>query len=206
MGIALAQCAAQKLLPIDIYLLNRKQKLTAAEETILHHLEQSGVHIFTHVPAKSDLAQYQYLFDALLGNGSIREPYGAVASAIFALQRYPHNTIAIDLPSGMDPDERGVYDLCVCAAETYIITLPRRCHTHIQSERYTGIPLLVMSGADKKAIKSVSAGIGGDVPLEGYFALQRRPIAEAQAFFSEWTRFIADLSLGCGTERTAPSV
>ncbi len=192
-GIALARAAAKKSLPADIYLINRNHTLTENEHSIIQNLEQSGAHIFTHIPAKNELARYQYLFDALLGNGSVSEPYGAVASAIFALQQYPQNTIAIDLPSGMDPDERGVYDLCVCAAETYIITLPRRCHTHTFSEQYTGKPLMVMSGADKKAIKSVSAGIGANVPLQGYFALLRRQLAEAQDFSSEWTRFIADL-------------
>ncbi len=67
----------------------------------------------THPPADADV-----VVDALLGIGAREAPRGSIADALGAMVSHPARKFALDLPSGLDADQGGVFgaDL-VCASE-----------------------------------------------------------------------------------------
>ncbi|MCX5795783.1 MAG: NAD(P)H-hydrate epimerase [Elusimicrobia bacterium] len=72
------------------------------------------------------LADADIILDGLLGTGSSGEPEGAVRQVIEAIAGSKKPVVAIDLPSGLDPDTGRPSAACVTAALTLTLGLPKR--------------------------------------------------------------------------------
>jgi NAD(P)H-hydrate epimerase len=75
---------------------------------------------------QAGLSQADVVLDALLGTGSSGTPAGAVRKAIEAMARCGKPVVAIDLPSGLDPDSGEHGEVFVAAALTLTLGLPKR--------------------------------------------------------------------------------
>lgn len=65
------------------------------------------------------------VIDALLGFGTDGPPAGATAELIRAANAHPAPTLAVDLPSGLHPDDGTPFEPCVRAVATVTLALPK---------------------------------------------------------------------------------
>jgi ADP-dependent NAD(P)H-hydrate dehydratase / NAD(P)H-hydrate epimerase len=93
-----------------------------------HRAQAAGVNIEIGLPSsmQADLA-----IDALLGLGATRAATGAMAAAIALINSLPGPRLAIDLPSGLDPDRGSVWgDASIQASHTLaLLTLKPGLYT-----------------------------------------------------------------------------
>lgn len=85
------------------------------------------------------LAGCDAALDALLGTGAAGKPAGAIHHMIVELNRSGKPVLAIDIPSGLDPDtgERG--GACVAAAATFTLGLPKKGLLTPRAKRFVGL-------------------------------------------------------------------
>ncbi|MDE2369583.1 MAG: NAD(P)H-hydrate dehydratase [Burkholderiales bacterium] len=116
-------------LEVRVALLGDAARLPADAAQALREAQQAGVAIASAVP-ETELDGIH--IDALLGLGASRAPTGAIAAAITALQDARCSMVlAVDIPSGLDPD-RGTRlgAAAVRATATLaLLTLKPGCHT-----------------------------------------------------------------------------
>lgn len=77
-------------------------------------------------PPAGALSACDLLIDALLGTGSRGAPAGSVKLSIEALVAAGRPVLAVDLPSGLDPDTGEARGACVRAEVTAALGLPKR--------------------------------------------------------------------------------
>ncbi len=70
--------------------------------------------------------QFDGIIDALLGTGASGQPRGHYASLIEAANDSGLPIIAVDLPSGLDPDSGAAYKPCIQAVKTVVLALMKR--------------------------------------------------------------------------------
>lgn len=85
---------------VQVLLFADPARLPTDAVDALHQARQAGVPIVAGLQDRpADL-----VIDALLGLGASRAPAGAMAEAIAAVNRAPAPVLALDLPSGLNPD------------------------------------------------------------------------------------------------------
>lgn len=84
------------------------------------------------------LASCDAALDAVLGTGSKGKPAGAVFHMIAELVRAKKPVVAVDLPSGLDPDTGAAGGACVVADLTLTLGLPKRGLVAAQASRFVG--------------------------------------------------------------------
>lgn len=116
-----------------------------------------GVRVLDSTPEPR--SGHTVLLDALVGigaTGPLREPADALAREMNALRRDWHaDTVAVDLPSGLDADGGQPHDPCVEADLTATIAIPKIGLLADSATRVVGrlavIPLLVLDRAAESA-------------------------------------------------------
>jgi NAD(P)H-hydrate epimerase len=107
----------------------------------LDRAQAAGVPVF---PAEDEpalqagLAQADVILDGLLGTGSSGKPAGVVHKVIQAMTRSRKPVVAIDLPSGIQPDSGYHSGVFVTAALTLTLGLPKRGLVAAHARRYVG--------------------------------------------------------------------
>lgn len=99
------------------------------------------------------LEQAHAALDALLGTGSSGKPAGIVRDMIQALTRSRKPVLALDIPSGIDPDtgyHSGVY---VTAVETLTLGFPKRGLLAVHAKKYVGDLRVLDIGYPKELTK-----------------------------------------------------
>lgn len=94
----------------------------------------------------SDLHDFDLVLDGLLGFSARGVPRGAVAELIARANRSVAPILAIDLPSGLDPDSGTVEVDAIRAAVTVTLGLPKRGLLAAQARPYVGTLLLADIG------------------------------------------------------------
>jgi NAD(P)H-hydrate epimerase len=84
------------------------------------------------------LADADLLIDAVLGTGSSGKPTGEAETLIRAITRASRPTVAVDIPSGLNPDTGEPADPCVKAVLTLTLGLPKRGLVAEQALAYVG--------------------------------------------------------------------
>jgi NAD(P)H-hydrate epimerase len=87
---------------------------------------------------QAGLAQADLILDGLLGTGSNGKPAGVMVKIIEAMVRCGKPVVAIDLPSGLDPDTGVAAGACVPAVLTLTLGLPKIGLVASQARRYVG--------------------------------------------------------------------
>ncbi len=122
------------------------------------------------------LRDHDLIIDAIFGDGLRGAPSETTARWITAIGSgaSTHATrtpvLAIDLPSGLDPDEAGVRDVCVRATATLALGVPRRALSLWSNAPYCGAIYLAPLALAPRLIKQVGAHPG---PTFGQTHLRR---------------------------------
>src|SRR3989441_3053670 len=98
-----------------------------------------------------ELADAGLVLDGLLGYSVSGAPHGAVAELIAAAERSGVPVLAIDLPSGLDPDDGMPLGTAIAARATVTLALPKLGLTLPPARRYVGELLLADIGIPAKA-------------------------------------------------------
>jgi NAD(P)H-hydrate epimerase len=107
------------------------------------------------IDAEPDPGDAQLVVDGLLGTGISRAPDGRVAEWIERINQWGRRVVAVDLPSGLDADSGQMPGVCVRAALTVTLGLPK--------------PGLLSPAGSEVAGEVWVADIG--VPFEAYAAM-----------------------------------
>ncbi len=100
-----------------------RERRGAAERARLEALRQ-GVPIIAGAPDDEAIAGADLVIDALLGTGSVGAPRGDVESAIDVVNRSAAPIVAVDLPSGVDPDTGEIAGSAIRASMTVTFHAP----------------------------------------------------------------------------------
>ncbi|MFQ5998784.1 MAG: NAD(P)H-hydrate epimerase [Candidatus Bathyarchaeia archaeon] len=107
---------------VKVVIASPRSELHAAPIKQLQILEKSGIAVIDQVV---ELSEADLIIDSLLGynsKGKPREPY---ASLISAANRSGRPILALDLPSGLDPDTGKPNEPCIVATSTVALALPK---------------------------------------------------------------------------------
>ncbi len=123
-----------------------------------------------------DLTDATWVIDALLGYGIAGTPYGPVARAIVTANNAAKPIIALDLPSGLDPDEGGPHMPCIQATHTLTLTLPKR-GLSLAARDIIGEVWLADLGVPRRLLKRVGVRAAPYFAERSIVALTRVPLA-----------------------------
>jgi len=153
-GFVVARHLAMAGIRAEVVLLVPREKTTGDADTNLRILETLGFQIrvlagdieaalreLVPLLAKADL-----VVDGLLGTGTrgeIREPY---ASAIGAVNEAKRPVLAIDIPSGLDPDTGKPLGPTICATKTVMMAAVKVGFRTPGAAEYTGEVVLADIG------------------------------------------------------------
>jgi len=142
-GLVAARCLLAAGASVTVFLCPAKAGTEYPElvRSSLDAARRAGVDVREAGPRaglKDALASCGAALDALLGTGSRGKPAGAIHHMIEELNRSGKPVVALDLPSGLDPDtgERG--GACVAAALTLTLGLPKRGLLAAGARRFVG--------------------------------------------------------------------
>ncbi len=144
----------------------------------LEMLRGMGVPVHTGVaPTLADLAECDIILDALLGYGARGAPRDLVAEMIMRANAAGRLILALDLPSGLDPDDAGPFDPCITATATMTLALPKRGLTLERALPVMGDLYLADIGIAAGILKEVSARVGALFATGAIVRLRRTPLA-----------------------------
>lgn len=157
-GFVIARHLDNAGIPVEIFLLADPAQLRG--DAAINYEVASRMGITIHADpelAQPDrfqafLASAEWIVDALLGTGvqgSIREPF---ATAIRLMNAAPANTLAIDLPSGLDCDTGKPLGECVVASQTATFVAEKKGFAAPQSKEFTGTVHVLGIGAPRQII------------------------------------------------------
>ncbi|MCK4261602.1 NAD(P)H-hydrate dehydratase [bacterium] len=136
-GFVAARHLAQKKVKVSLYLLGRKEEVKGDARVNLEKLSQLPTEIITvkQYPKgnerdleeiKGDIAQSDLIIDAILGTGTKGRVDGFLAEVIKLLNAAAKPIVSVDIPSGLDADGRGPLGVCIKAARTVTMGLPKQ--------------------------------------------------------------------------------
>ncbi|MGD0477094.1 MAG: NAD(P)H-hydrate epimerase [Nitrososphaerales archaeon] len=85
-----------------------------------------------------DFAGFELLVDAMLGYNSKGNPREPISSMIRRANESRRRTLAIDIPSGLDPTTGEPYEPCLVAEATITLALPKTGFLNQLSKRFVG--------------------------------------------------------------------
>jgi NAD(P)H-hydrate epimerase len=119
---------------------------------------KAGVEVRTagpHAGLAEALASCDAALDALLGTGSAGKPAGAVHHAVVELLKAKKPVVAIDLPTGLDPDTGARGGVCVVADLTLTLGLAKRGLLTAGALPYVGTLKVVDIGYPPELLRGV---------------------------------------------------
>lgn len=123
-------CPAKRDAPYPALVLSNLDKARAAGVEVVEAGEGAGL--------AAALEAADAAIDALLGTGSAGKPAGAIHHMIQELTRSKKPVLAVDIPSGLQPDTGYHSGAVVTAAVTYTLGLPKRGLVAAPAKRYVG--------------------------------------------------------------------
>ena len=125
--------------------IGRLLLVTASPVTVVHYASQSGAR-----DLEADL-----ILDGLLGYSARGAPRGTVATLIDVANASTRPILAIDLPSGIDPDSGAVPGPAIRAAATVTLALPKTGLLRPEASPYVGTLLLADVGIPHAAFSRI---------------------------------------------------
>lgn len=153
----------------------------------LTSLEAMG--IVPELATETNIDNVDLIIDALLGTGIDGTPRGTVASLIIAVNESKCPVLAIDLPSGLDPNEDGPQTPCVRATTTLALGLPKRGLALESAQLLAGTIWLADIGIPRRLFKRVGIRLGTVFARSPLVRLQRAAIA-GEEFDSAFSQFL----------------
>ncbi len=125
--------------------IGRLLLVTASPVAVVHYASQSGAR-----DLEADL-----ILDGLLGYSARGAPRGTVATLIDVANASTRPILAIDLPSGIDPDIGAVPGTAIRAAATVTLALPKTGLLRPEASPYVGTLLLADVGIPHAAFSRI---------------------------------------------------
>lgn len=138
-GIALARLLHEEHYKTYVYLINYSDKRSEANTRQLELYKQSGgaIMVIDDAGKLPDLDSKTIVIDALLGTGSNRKMEGLLLETVKYLNEQKAVRIAIDLPSGLNPDSHSEGP-AVEANITLVLEAPKLALMFAENEKYVG--------------------------------------------------------------------
>jgi len=121
---------------VDVILAYNKEQMNPHARKQLDILDRMGIPLMTEY--KQSLEGYDLLIDALLGYGVRGDPQGSVATIIRNANASGTRILALDIPSGLDPDTGIPGNPTIRASVTMTIALPKKGFANKQAKPYLG--------------------------------------------------------------------
>ena len=128
-GFVAARCLLEEGIEVNVYLLARKEEVKGDAEVNLKRLTLPVVELKKEKDLdeiRGDLAGVNLIIDALLGTGARGEVKGIWKATIELLNGSDKPVLSVDIPSGLEGDEGEAPGICVRAARTVTMGLPKR--------------------------------------------------------------------------------
>ena len=136
-GLASARHIHNSGADVRILLSSKKEELKEAPAKQLTILESMGISIVEDFQA-SDLSGYDLVIDALLGYNQRGNPRGKVADLVIAANSSGSKILALDIPTGLDPDTGHPNQPCIRADQTLTLALPKHGLVQESARPYVG--------------------------------------------------------------------
>lgn len=120
---------------VSVILAARPEELEGVPARQFSIVQRSGIRILT---ADAELGGYDLLLDALLGYSARGDPREPVAGLIRKANASGVPTLAVDLPSGLDPTTGDPNDPCIVAEATVTFALPKTGFLNPKSRKFSG--------------------------------------------------------------------
>ena len=161
-GLAIARILKQKQFKVSVFICPPK-KDSSYPDLVVTQMEKAkaaGVSIaaFAESPDFSRaLKDSQLVVDALLGVGASGKPTGCAHFMIQEIAREKKPVIAIDIPSGLNPDTGYHSGAFVTATETLTMGLPKRGLLYPHAQKNVGILKVLDIGYPPALVQSILA-------------------------------------------------
>ena len=117
----------------------------------LEALQRHGVVVYDEL----QLNGAEVILDSLFGTGLTRSPKDRFATWIEAINAADAHVVAVDIPSGLDPDSGVAYAPCVRADVTVTFTLPKQGMLKGDGPRLSGEVWVADIGVPFEAVAEV---------------------------------------------------
>ncbi len=164
-GFVIARYLANAGIPVTVYLLSAKDRLTGNALKNFRLLEACELKIreitddnqFQNV--KTEMAHHPFFVDAILGTGLNSDVRGVFRTIIDFINELSRNTgrpvFSVDIPSGLNADTGMPWGTCIRAAATATFAFPKIGHLMLPGAEYTGRLHVVDIGIPPHIVKNV---------------------------------------------------
>jgi NAD(P)H-hydrate epimerase len=159
-GLAAARRLANWGAEVRVVLARSESELVEAAAHQLTTLREMGMAVHPQPDAATVLRDADLVLDALLGYSVDGPPRQPEADLIRAVNSGPAPIVALDLPSGLDPDSGVAYDPTIRAKHTLALALPKPGLFDTRASAHVGELWL----ADISVPASAYAALGISVP------------------------------------------
>jgi hydroxyethylthiazole kinase-like uncharacterized protein yjeF len=143
-GFVMARYLHQKRIPVTVFLLSQKDRLTGDAAANLNLLGAMGVPVVemvdgTAFDAQQSLMRHQQTWiDAILGTGLSSDVRGYFRTAIDFINQQNRPVLAVDIASGLNADTGQVCGTCIQATATATFGFAKVGHLSYPGRTFTG--------------------------------------------------------------------
>ena len=151
-GISLGIKLHQEGKKVLLCLTGREEKLSQANRYYLDQAQSLSIECLfvseeTLEEFQESVPHFDVVVDALFGFGLNSDLRGIVKYVVDLINNIEIDIIAIDIPTGLNPDTGKPYNSCICAYQTITLTAYKLAFLNPESEMYTGKVILELLDA-----------------------------------------------------------
>ncbi len=164
-GLALLRFLAERGVPARAVVFASEDRLTPENRANLASARALGLPATVDPTPALEFPEGGVVADAMLGGGARGPLRGAFAAAAEALETFSGTVVAVDIPTGLDPDSGRIPGPAARADLTLALAAARRCHfVHPASERCgrvrvleIGIPAAYLAPDPEDRVRRITA-------------------------------------------------
>ncbi len=148
-GWVMARYLMEKQIPVTVYLLSERNRVTGDAranmelvETLLHHYPDCTIQQITDAKgldkARTGLVHHDLFVDAAFGTGLNSDVRGFFKEVITCINQTGKPVFAVDIPSGLNADTGAVCGVCIKACATATFAFAKIGHILYPGNEYTG--------------------------------------------------------------------
>ena len=151
-GISLGIKLHQEGKEVLLCLTGKEEKLSQANRYYLDQAQSLSIECLfvseeTLEEFQKSVPHFDVVVDALFGFGLNSDLRGIVKYVVDLINNIEVDVIAIDIPTGLNPDTGKPYNSCICAYQTITLTAYKLAFLNPESEMYTGKVILELLDA-----------------------------------------------------------
>jgi NAD(P)H-hydrate epimerase len=177
-GLVIARWLQSWQARVKVLLLGKKRQLTGDPQTHLAMALALGIEVreVTSVNGLTPLTSCDLIVDAIFGTGITKPVEGLVKEVIKRINRSKALVLAVDVPSGLDPDTGQIWGVCVQADCTATMGLPKVGHLLPPGKIMTGKLAVVDIGIPPAVVKKQNLNISLMTKCDAQHLMPRRPL------------------------------